>query len=134
METFMKQHFYIASLLCLLSLLLSGGCTTRVDYDYHQYLENNHSQVTYPHIAAVFGYGFSPKVYQKEKRIYSVMGGIFNFWDINMHAILSKTFKSEDFKNIFIKLYRNDFEKNKIIIEDIAYEFKHCRACLYPKS
>ena len=124
----MKQRLIIAFLLCLWTILLSGGCTTRVDYDYHPYLENNHSQVVYPHIAAVFGYGFSPKVYQEEDRIYSVMGGIFNLWDINMHTILSETFKSDDIQNIFIKLYRNDFEKNKIIIDDVAYEFKHCRA------
>ena len=124
----MKHRLFALCLLCLLAIGLMEGCTTRVDSDYYQYLENNHSQVVYPHIAAVFGYGFSPKIYQEEDRIYSFMGGIFNFWDINMYAILSETFKSEDFQNIFIKLHRNDFERNKIMIDDVAYEFKNCRA------
>lgn len=121
------KHLLPTVLLCLYAALLSGGCTMQVDYDYRQYLEDNYSQISYPNIAAVFGYSCSPKVYRREIKIHSLLGLPIYWWKVNMYTILSETFRTEDIQNIFIKLYRNDFEKNRIVIEDVAYEFKDFR-------
>lgn len=94
----MKRIFLPA--VAVLALAVSA-CTHSVHSDYAQYLVNNETQVTFPHVTESVQYYMDPTTENHSMQVRAITTGIANSWVVDFGRILDATMSGNDMRTAF---------------------------------